>query len=117
MLRSVSEIYSSNTQPATTRGQRQETMEDRLSSRPFDETEDEEEGLEVVASTSSSYVTSQQTSTTTNTRSASPKDANSITHSDSVKNVHINPFAYRQGKTLSWRGVNMTVVSLFFGMD
>lgn len=59
----------------------------RTSSRPFDEVEDEEEGMEVEAS---------------------------VDEEDIKENININPFASRHGKTLSWRGVNMTLVSFVF---
>jgi hypothetical protein len=60
-------------------------METRALSLPFDEIEDEEKRVEV----------------------------EDTADGDDVKeNKNINPFAKRHGKTLSWRGVNMTVVSV-----
>lgn len=62
-------------------------METRALSLPFDEIEDEEEGVKV--------------------------EVEEIADDDDVKeNKNINPFAKRHGKTLSWRGVNMSVVSV-----
>lgn len=38
----------------------------------------------------------------------------SVDEEDIKENININPFASRHGKTLSWRGVNMAVVSFVF---
>jgi len=59
-------------------------MSYRTESRPFDEIEDEEEGMEIEVSAD---------------------------EDDDVEenNKNINPFARRHGKALSWRGVKMTV--------
>lgn len=63
-----------------------------MSSCPFDETEDEEEGMEVEVS---NHV----------------KKYDEVSVDGRDENGNINPFANRHGKTLSWRGVNMSVVS------
>lgn len=59
-------------------------MSYRTESRPFDEIEDEEEGRKI---------------------EVSADEDDDVEENDK----NINPFARRHGKTLSWRGVNMTV--------